>query len=77
MVKWDAFEVVPRICHQEGVRAYLYVTLFDEGWPLLSKKERNTSEEAALLSHPSVTGLVFSTFRYDNPKAIERGDWRA
>ncbi len=40
-------------------------------------QERKSSEEEALLSHPSVTGLVFSTFRFDNPQAIEKGDWRA
>jgi len=26
---------------------------------------------------PGVAGLVFSSFRHDNPEAIARGDWRA
>jgi hypothetical protein len=34
-------------------------------------------EEAELLSMPVVSGLVFSTFRYDNPGSIRRGDFRA
>jgi hypothetical protein len=34
-------------------------------------------EEAALLAHPGVKGLAFSTFRHDNPGSIARGDFRA
>jgi hypothetical protein len=33
--------------------------------------------EAALLTHQGVTGLVFSTFRHDNPGSIAKGDFRA
>jgi hypothetical protein len=39
--------------------------------------ERNEREEREILAIPGVTGLVFSTFRHDNPAAIARGDWRA
>jgi hypothetical protein len=42
-VDWDDFKVVPRIAHQCGIQAFLYVSLFDEGWPLLSKKIREVS----------------------------------
>lgn len=38
---------------------------------------RNEAEEAALLANPAVTGLVFSSFRYDNPRPMERADWTA
>jgi hypothetical protein len=38
---------------------------------------RDTATERALLDIPGVAGLVFSTFRHDNPAAIARGDWRA
>jgi hypothetical protein len=31
--------------------------------------------EESLLAHEAVSGLVFSTFRFDNPAAVERGDW--
>ena len=39
--------------------------------------EPSESTERELLSIPGVTGLVFSTFRHDNPGALARGDWRA
>lgn len=42
-ISWDDFEVVPRICHEQGFKAYLYVSLFDEGWPLPPKKVRDVS----------------------------------
>lgn len=38
--------------------------------------ERSESEEKALLEIPAVSGLVFSSFRFDNPEALKRGDWR-
>jgi hypothetical protein len=37
---------------------------------------RSDAEERALLHTPGVAGLVFSSFRHDNPAAIARGDWR-
>jgi hypothetical protein len=30
----------------------------------------------ALAGLPGVAGLVFSTFRHDNPAAVARNDWR-
>ena len=39
--------------------------------------ERNAGTEAALCAVPGVAGLVFSSFRHDNPGALSRGDWRA
>ena len=38
---------------------------------------RSPDEERALLATPGVTGLVFSSFRHDNPAAVARGDWTA
>nr|MBA3416482.1 family 10 glycosylhydrolase [Chloroflexia bacterium] len=40
-------------------------------------RERSAAEEAALLAQPVVSGLVFSTFRHDNPGAIARGTFVA
>lgn len=40
-------------------------------------QENNPNEEKKITSHPCVTGLVYSTFRFDNRKTIEKGDWRA
>ncbi len=38
--------------------------------------ERDEDFETALTSVPGLEGLVFSTFRHDNPEALARGDWR-
>jgi hypothetical protein len=42
-ITWNELEAVPRLAHEEGLKAYLYVTLFDEGWPLAPKKVREVS----------------------------------
>jgi hypothetical protein len=42
-IDWDDFEVVPELAHQHGMQVFLYVSLFDEGWPLLPKKIRKVS----------------------------------
>ncbi len=42
-VDWDDFEVVPALAREAGIKTYLYVVMFDEGWPLPSKVERKTS----------------------------------
>jgi len=39
--------------------------------------QRSKVDEQRLLAHPTVSGLVFSSFRFDNPTAVERGDWVA
>lgn len=39
--------------------------------------ERSQIEEDRLCALPGVSGLVFSSFRFDNPGPIARGDWRA
>ena len=50
-VLWDAFEVVPRLAHQAGLKAYLYVWIFDEGWALPPKKIREVSYHNAMHGH--------------------------
>jgi hypothetical protein len=40
---WNFFEVVPHLAHSLSMKAYLYVSLFDEGWPLLPKRIREVS----------------------------------
>ena len=42
-IDWNDFEVVPRIAHEMGLPAHLYVVLFDEGWPLAPESERKVS----------------------------------
>ena len=39
-IQWDDFEVVPQLTHELNLKAYLYISVLDEGRPLLSKKER-------------------------------------
>lgn len=39
--------------------------------------QRCADEERELCAILGVAGLVFSSFRHDNPAAIARGDWRA
>ncbi len=33
-VTWDELQLAPQLAHDAGLEAYLYVTIFDEGWPL-------------------------------------------
>ena len=47
-ILWDDLEIVPPIAHEEGLKVYLYVSLFDEGWPLFSKKTRAHSYHNAM-----------------------------
>jgi hypothetical protein len=42
-ILWDADKTVPNTAHELGMKAFLYVSLFDEGWPLLPKKVRSVS----------------------------------
>ena len=53
-IPWDDFEVVPRIAHENEIEAFLYVSLFDEGWPLPPKKVREISYHNSMhLQHVS------------------------
>ena len=40
-------------------------------------RRRSPERERALLRTGCVSGLVFSSFRHDNPGPIRRNDWRA
>ena len=39
--------------------------------------QRSEKEESELLCNPSVSGLVFSSFRFDNPGPLARNNWIA
>jgi hypothetical protein len=39
--------------------------------------KRSPQTEQALLKHPCVQGLVYSSFRHDNPGPIRRNEWNA
>ncbi len=42
-IKWDDFKEAPECAHDLDMKIFLYVALFDEGWPLLPKKVREVS----------------------------------
>ncbi len=46
-------------------------------WVARQWHDRAPREESALARIPGVAGMVFSSFRHDNPGAIARGNWRA
>jgi hypothetical protein len=43
IVDWNDLELVPFLARETGLKSYLYVSLFDEGWPLPPKKVRQVS----------------------------------
>lgn len=47
-IDWDDFSVVPRLAHERGMRAELYVSILDEGRPLPSRRERERSYHNAM-----------------------------
>ncbi len=47
-IDWDDFAVVPRLAHERGMRAELYVSVLDEGRPLPSRRERERSFHNAM-----------------------------
>jgi|RhiMetdeSRZDD1v2_1073273.scaffolds.fasta_scaffold01076_4 hypothetical protein len=45
---WDDFQQVPPLAHEAGLEAWLYVTVFDDGWPLAPARERARSHHNAM-----------------------------
>jgi len=48
VVDWNDLELVPALAKETGLKSYLYVSLFDEGWPLPPKKVRQVSYHNAM-----------------------------
>lgn len=48
VLEWDDFVEVPALAHRAGMSAWLYVTLFDEGWPLAPDDVRAVSYHNAM-----------------------------
>jgi hypothetical protein len=66
-IPWDAYRQTPELAHAFGMKVLLYVTLFDEGWPLLPKKIREVSYHNKLhCQHVSWQ----SSFSRSNPEYI-------
>jgi len=55
---------VPAIAHRMGMKIYLYVHLFDEGWPLPSLKERKVSYHSTKVQYTA----RMSRFAYEHPE---------
>lgn len=47
-ITWDDFEVVPRLAHDLGLRAHLYLSVLDEGRPLPPRRVRERSYHNAM-----------------------------
>jgi hypothetical protein len=47
-IDWNEFEAVPRLAHAAGMQALLYVSIFDEGWPLAPAAVRAVSHHNAM-----------------------------
>ncbi len=47
-VDWDDLETAPRLAHAAGLHAYLYASVFDDGWPLATAAERQRSYHNAM-----------------------------
>jgi len=47
-IAWDDVAQVPALAHDAGLEAWMYVSLFDEGWPLAPARERAHSHHNAM-----------------------------
>jgi hypothetical protein len=61
----DLTSVYQPVCQESNTSLYLA-----RQW-----QPRSPAEEKSLRRHPAVTGLVFSSFRHDNPGPVQRNDW--
>ncbi len=59
-IDWDDFAIVPRLAHERGMRAELYVSVLDEGRPLLSRRERERSFHNAMHGQHVTWQTMFS-----------------
>lgn len=62
-VAWEDLAVVPRLAHERGMRAELYVSILDEGRPLPSRRERERSYHNAMHGQHVTWQTTFSRSR--------------
>jgi hypothetical protein len=72
IVDWDFLSLVPRICHSAGLLVYLYMSIFDEGWPLAPNSVRNVSYHNAMHGQEIAWQSEFSR-RYPDFNVVDRG----
>jgi len=73
---WSFFEVVPQLANRMGMKAYLYVSLFDEGWPLAPKRVREVSYHSAKHHHHVSWQTAYSREHPEYAMADRRGERR-
>jgi len=73
----DGYNLPSLLEHMSSTYAPIFAEQPAELYVARQWDERSEDEEAVLLTNPAVKGLVFSSFRFDNPEAVARGDWRA
>jgi hypothetical protein len=72
---WDDFETVPRLAREAGLKPWLYVTVFDEGWPLAPPRTRARSHHNVMHGQ-HVSWQSDLTRRHPEWLAVDRGGRR-
>jgi hypothetical protein len=73
----DGYNMPPLLNHLESDYEPVFRDLPVDLYVARQWDERSEVEERDILDQPAVKGLVFSSFRFDNPGPVSRGDWRA
>jgi hypothetical protein len=73
----DGYNMPPLLDHLESDYEPVFRDLPADLYVARQWDERSAVEERDILDQPAVKGLVFSSFRFDNPGPVSRGDWRA
>jgi hypothetical protein len=73
-IDWDDFEVVPRLAHERGMRAELYVSVLDEGRPLAPRWERERSFHNDMHGQHVTWQTVFSRANPEYTVTDRRGE---
>ncbi len=70
-IKWDFLREVPELAYDHGLKAYLYVSIFDEGFPLLPPRVRAISYHNAMHGQHITWQSDFSQ-RHPNYALVDR-----
>jgi len=70
-IEWDFLRLAPELAHQHGLKAYLYVSIFDEGFPLAPPHVRAVSYHNAMHGQHISWQSDFSR-KYPNYALVDR-----
>ena len=73
----DGFNMPPLMDHLNSAYEPVFKDYPVDLYVARQWEERSEEEESRFLRQPIVKGLVFSSFRFDNPGPISRGDWKS